>query len=131
MYTTASPINSLTWTGAQNTDWNNTNNRDFPYVPGAGVSVTVPSAPSNQPVYSNQMVAASISTVNNNGILTISTNGFNCGSITMTRAGGGNKLLLTTNAVVNITGNLGFMSNSVVLLSSGSALSIGSTLIVG
>jgi len=50
--TVTSAIANYTWTGATSTDWNLATNWSYNLLPTTGVTVTIPSAPSNQPLLS-------------------------------------------------------------------------------
>jgi autotransporter-associated beta strand protein len=129
--TVTTPISFITWTGSQSSNWNNTNNWDALVLPDVGTPVVIPSSAANQPVYSNAMAAASIGSVTNNGILNINTNGFNCGTILMVRAGGGDQLFINNGGAANIAGNLGICSNAIASMAAGSSLTISGGLNIG
>ena len=71
---------SITWTGLTSTDWNNPLNWSPDVVPAAGDTVVIPSAPSNQPVFSTNVNVGNL-TIQSGASVNIS--GFN---ITVTSA---------------------------------------------
>jgi fibronectin-binding autotransporter adhesin len=129
--TVSSPITSLKWTGGTDTDWNNAANWDQSVVPDMGTPVEIPSDTSNQPVYSNPMTAASIGNVTTAGTLTINTNGFNSGSIFLSRTDGSAQMFVNTGGAVNVSGNLGICSNAIATMSAGSSMTVSGGLIMG
>ena len=129
-------VTQLTWTGGQDIYWNNTNNWDQSILPDVGTPVIIPSAPANQPVYSNQMAAASFGGVTQAGTLNINTNGFNSGAVLLVNAATdkntvGAQLFVNTNGVMSVNGNVALTSNSVVTVSSGGALTASGQLLIG
>lgn len=101
--TVASPISALTWTGAESSEWNDTNNWDYLQVPDVGTPVNIPLG-GNVPIYSNLMAAASIGSVTMSGPLIVATNGFNIdagGAVPLTIQASGD-LTIVTNGVVTI-----------------------------
>jgi len=124
-------VTVVNWTGGQDTDWNNTNNWDLLVVPGVGTSATIPSAPANQPVYSNPMAAASFGGMTSAGTLTVATNGFNCGAVLLNRPDGVAKIFVNNGGVASISGNLGICSNAVASMALGSSLAISGQLNIG
>lgn len=129
--TPATAIATLTWTGAQDIYWNNTNNWDLLALPDVGTTVNIPSAPANQPYYSNQMAAVSFGSMTNGGTLTIATNGFNCGAVLLNLPGGQAQININTNGVMGVAGNIALTSNSVVTVAIGGSLTATGQLIIG
>ncbi len=133
--TSATAITTLTWTGGQDINWNNVNNWDLLAIPDVGTSVNIPSAPVNQPYYSNQMAAVSFGSMTNGGTLTIATNGFNSGSVLLNRSTAnttlGAQLFVNANGIMNVAGNVALSSNSVVTVASGGSLTASGQLIIG
>jgi autotransporter-associated beta strand protein len=133
--TVANPVTSLTWTGTQDINWNNTNNWDALQVPDVGTAVLIPNGPANQPTYSNQMAVASFGSLTNAGILNINTNGFNSGVMLLVRSTDrttiGAQLNVNNGGAMNVAGNLALCSNSVVIVNSGGSLTASGQLIVG
>jgi rhamnogalacturonan endolyase len=126
----AAPAQTVTWIGpASGGEWNTVANWSGARVPGAGTNAII--GPGTNVSYTLPMAAASFGALTNNGVINVNTNGFNSGGIAMLNPGGTGKLFVNTGGVVNVTGNLGFCSNSVVALSPGSALNISGSLWIG
>jgi len=120
-----------TWTGASGGEWNTAADWNIG-VPGPGTNAVINA---NTTVnYNLPMLASSFGSITNNGVLNLNTNGFNTASIIMLNNGSSaanGRLLISTGAVVNVSGNLGYCSNSIVSMTVGSTLTVGGTLIIG
>jgi len=126
----AAPAQTVTWTGpASGGEWNTSANWSSTRVPGAGTNAII--GPGTNVSYTLPMAAASFGVLTNNGVLNVNTNGFNSGGIAMLNPGGTGKLFVNTGGVVNVTGNVGFCSNSLVTLSAGSIMNISGSLWIG
>jgi autotransporter-associated beta strand protein len=126
------------WIGpASGGEWNTAASWSTGVVPGLDVNGTtnVLILGGTNVSYTFPMTAASIGILTNNGILNVNTNGFNTTQIVMTCPAGNNanKQLNATNAgtVINVSGNFGFLSNSVVTLSGGATLTVQGSLLIG
>lgn len=129
--TTGQAQTTATWIGpASGGEWNTPTSWDTGAPPLDSTTNAFIGAATNVS-YNLPMTASSFAALTNNGTLNVNTNGFNCSSITLLRAGGGNKLFVNTGAVVNVTGNLAFTSNSVVSLTAGSSVTVQGSLLVG
>lgn len=121
---------TATWIGpSSGGEWNTAADWNTALVPGIGTNVIV-NANTNVN-YSTAMSAAGFGVLTNRGVLNISAAGFNNTGIAMLNPGGTGKIFINNGGVVNVTGNVGFCSNSVVTLSSGSALKISGSLWIG
>lgn len=134
--TVTTPVSTITWTGGSDIYWNNTANWDAGLVPGVGTAVVIPLAPANQPVYSNVMTEASVGALTVAGTLTVNTNGFNSGALSLnnvaeTGAGTGAKLFIGSNGVVNVSGAVALTSNAWLTVASGGSLTASGALNVG
>ena len=134
--TIATPVSTITWTGGADIYWNNTNNWDAGLVPGVGTAVVIPLAPANQPVYSNVMTEASIGALTSAGTLTINTNGFNSGDLTLNNVSEsssttGAKLYIGSNGVMNVSGAVVATSNAWITVASGGSLTASGALNLG
>ncbi len=103
-------------------DWN-------PQVPGAATNAII--GPGTNVSYNLPMTAAGFGMLTNNGVVNVNTNGFNNTGIVMLNPGGTGKLYVNSGGAANVTGNIGFCSNSLVSLSAGSSLNISGALWVG
>lgn len=77
--------------------------------------------------YNFPMASAGFGALNNNGILNINTNGFNCTSISDITGGGGEKLFMNTGAVVTVN-TLTLGTNTSATLSAGASLTVNGAL---
>ena len=127
-FTVAHAQTTATWTGASGGEWNTAANWDIG-VPGVATNALINSTTTAN--YNLPMTAASFGTLTDNGVMNVSTNGFNSGSILLLRPGGGDKLFVSTGGVANVTGNLGICSNATVSLSFGSSVIICGGLNIG
>jgi autotransporter-associated beta strand protein len=119
-----------TWIGpASGGEWNTAADWDLGLAPGQLTNVIVGAGTNVS--YNLPMSDISFGSLTNRGVLNINTNGFNCGTIVMNFPNGTGKLLVNSGGAMNVTGNLGFASNSVVNLSAGSSVNIAGNLIVG
>jgi autotransporter-associated beta strand protein len=130
-FLTAHAQTTATWTGsASGGEWNTDANWDTGLAP-ADATTNAFIGPGTNVSYNLPMVATSFGGLTNRGILNVNTNGFNSASIVLNKPGGGAALFVNTGGVMNVTGDLGFCSNSVVSLSVGSSLTISGNLNVG
>jgi fibronectin-binding autotransporter adhesin len=134
--TIVAPVTTITWTGGQDIFWNNTNNWDAALIPDVGTAVVIPLAPANQPTYSNQMTAASFGTLTSAGTLTINTNGFNCGAVTLNNpaevgTNTGAKIYIGSNGVMNVSGAVILTSNAWLTVAGGGSLTASGALDLG
>ena len=128
-------VSTLTWTGNTDTDWNKTGNWDSGLIPDVGTSVVIPIT-ANQPVYSNQMVAASFGSLTQAGELNVNTNGFNSGALTLNNVaesgpGTGAKMYVGSGGVVNVSGAVVLTSNAWITVASGGSLTASGALNLG
>ena len=129
--TTSQAQTTATWIGpASGGEWNTAANWDTRSCAGTQTTNAIVGAGTNVS-YNLPMSDTSFGALANNGVLNVNTNGFNCSAIVMTYPGGTGKMYVNTGGVVNVTGNFGFMSNSIVNLSAGSSVTIGGTLYIG
>ena len=122
---------TATWIGpASGGEWNTGANWDTTSPPldsttnaliGAGTNVS----------YNLPMNATAFGPLTNNGILNVNTNGFNNAGIFMLNPGATGRLFVNTGGVVNVTGNLGFCSNSVVYMTAESSVTISGAVFIG
>jgi autotransporter-associated beta strand protein len=136
--TGATFVTSLTWTGTVDTDWNKTGNWDGALIPDVGTPVIIPiaSIAPNQPIYTNVMAAPSFGALVNAGILTVNTNGFNSGALTLANtaensATTGAKLFIGSNGVVNVSGAVLTTSNAWLTVAGGGSLTASGGLSIG
>ena len=121
---------TATWIGpASGGEWNTAANWDLLLTPGVATNVFIGAGTNLS--YNLPMTAATFGGITNRGVLNVNTNGFNNTSITMNGPGGTAKLFVNNGGVVNVTGNLGFTSNSVVTLAAGSSVNITGSLFIG
>jgi autotransporter-associated beta strand protein len=118
-----------TWTGASGGEWNTAANWDIGIVPGALTNALIGSTITAN--YNIPMSAATFGMLSNKGVVNINANAFTNTSIVMTFPGGTGKLFVNDGGVLDVTGNLGFCSNSIVSMTAGSAVTVGGTLIIG
>ncbi len=110
---------TATWIGAASGgEWNTAGNWSSGRPPGAATNVLIGAGTNVS--YNLPMTAASFAGLTNNGVLNVNTNGFNTAGIVMLNPGGTGKLLVNGGAVMNVSGNLAFCSNSMATLSAGS-----------
>ena len=128
---TASAQTTANWIGpATGGEWNTGANWDTGFPPLDATTNAFIGKGSNVN-YNLPMVATSFGTLFNSGILNLNTNGFNSGTVVINAAGAGAQLWINTNVTMNITGDLGFCSNSIVTMAGGSSLNITGNLIIG
>jgi len=122
---------TATWIGpASGGEWNTGANWDTTAPPLDSTTNAIIGVGTNVN-YNLPMDAAAFGVLTNNGVVNVNTNGFNNSGIYMLNPGGTGKLFVNTGGVVNITGNLGFCSNSVVYLSAESSVTISGGLNIG
>jgi len=122
---------AATWIGpVSGGEWNTGANWDTTAPPLDATTNAIVGAVNNIN-YNLPMAVSSFGVLTNNGTLNVNTNGFNCSAIVMVSPNGTGKIFVNTGAVINVTGNFGFMSNAVVNMSVGSSVTIGGTLYVG
>ena len=130
-FLTAHAQTTATWTGpASGGEWNTDANWDTGLAP-ADATTNAFIGPGTNVSYNLPMVATSFGGLTNCGVLSVNTNGFNSTSIFLNRAGGGAALFVNKGGVMNVTGNLGFCSNSVVSIGAGSSVTITGNLYIG
>jgi autotransporter-associated beta strand protein len=120
---------TATWIGGSGGEWSTAAGWDLGVVPGVGTNACIDIGTNVN--YNLPMAATTFGEMTNGGVLNINTNGFNNTGMVMTFPGGTGKLLVNNGGAVNVTGNLGFCSNSVVSLAAGSSLAISGSLIIG
>ncbi len=125
---TASAQTMANWIGASGGEWNTGANWDVG-VPDGGTNVVIGSSFTVN--YNQPMISAGFGVLTDNGVLNINTNGFNNSGIFMLNPGGTGKIFLNNGAALNVTGNLGYASNSVVSMAVGSSLTVSGSLIIG
>lgn len=115
---------TTTWTGgAGNNEWTNGLNWDDGNEPDNATGTNNAIIPIGSTVdYDEPMLAAAFGGLTNSGILNISTNGFNCGSVSVIQPGGGDRIFVNNGGVVSMTGSLIISSNASVTVSAGASL---------
>jgi autotransporter-associated beta strand protein len=121
-------------------DWNTAANWSTGVVPGSdAIGITnavipyISTSSSNVVTYGSAMAAAGFGGLTNWGILTVSAGGFNNTGIFLagSRANPAQLIATTAAAVINVNGNLGATSNSVVTLGGGASMTIQGSLLIG
>jgi fibronectin-binding autotransporter adhesin len=118
------------WIGPTNGDWNTDANWDTGLAP-ADATTNAIIGPTNILTYNSPMVAAGFGVLTNWGVLSINASGFNNNGIFMLYPGGTGKLYVNSGGIVNVTGNIGMMSNSVINMAAGSSVTLSGTLYIG
>jgi rhamnogalacturonan endolyase len=98
-------------------------------LPGVGTNATIGALDNVN--YSLPMAGAGFGALTNDGVVNVNTNGFYTTGVAMLNPGGTGKLYVNSGGMVNVAGNFGFCSNSMVALSAGGVLTISGSLWIG
>jgi fibronectin-binding autotransporter adhesin len=128
---TAQAQTTANWIGpATGGEWNTDANWDTGFPP-LDTTTNAFVGPGTNVNYDLPMAATSFGALTLQGVLNIDTNGFNNTGMLLNKVGGGAKVFVNTNGVVNVTGNFGIESNANLTIAPGGSITMSGNLNIG